>query len=127
MPLITSLSVLPLYAQVSILDPSTKDIPQWETGDETVIASAKCISVATRADSDGDVVIEVWRKQLAGGEDVGKAIFDGVLELTGPNAVVGNIVLNELRPVELGAGTHRVRVFTLPEGERPSRVIFLVD
>jgi hypothetical protein len=127
MPLITSLSVLPLYAQVSILDPSARDIPQWGTGDEVVVASAECISVATRADFEGDVFIEVWHKQLAAGEDAGKAIFDGTLELTEQNAVVGNIVLNELQPVELGAGRHRIRIFSLPKGERPSKVIFLVD
>jgi hypothetical protein len=49
------------------------------------------------------------------------------LEITGQNAVVGNIALNELQPVELGAGKHRIQIFSLPKGERPSKVIFLVD
>jgi hypothetical protein len=42
--------VFPLYHQVEVLDAVDVDCPQWETGEERVLASAQCIVLATRPD-----------------------------------------------------------------------------
>jgi hypothetical protein len=51
--------VLPLYHQVEVRDAGDVDYPQWETGEERVLASVQCIVLATRSDLEGDVAIEV--------------------------------------------------------------------
>ena len=59
----SSFRVIPLYRQVEVRDaaPDAADVdrPQWESGDEPVLASAQCIVLATRSDLHGPVEIEV--------------------------------------------------------------------
>jgi len=51
--------VWPWYAQVEISDRDNADVPQWETGEESVVYSQTAISVATRPDVHGHVRVLV--------------------------------------------------------------------
>src|SRR5512132_4549200 len=100
----SSFRVLPLYRQVEVRDaaPDAADVdrPQWESGDEPVLASAQCIVLATRSDLEGPIEIEV--RVGAGLDDpaAGHLLFDGELLTTGHGILVGNS-LTELHRVAL--------------------------
>jgi hypothetical protein len=51
--------VFPLYHQAEIRDAADVDYPQWETGEELVLASAQCIVLTTGPDLEGEVEIGV--------------------------------------------------------------------
>jgi hypothetical protein len=116
--------VLPLYHQVEVRDVGDVDYPQWETGEERVLASAQCIVLATRSDLEGDVAIEV--RIDAGPEDraAGALVFAGELLTTGQGMVVGNS-LTGLHPIRLPIGWHPVRVYADPPID-PARFTVLV-
>jgi hypothetical protein len=83
--------VFPLYHQVEIRDAADDiDYPQWETGEERVLASAQCLVLATRSDLEGEVEIEV--RVGAGLDDpaAGQLLFEGELLTTGQAILVGN-------------------------------------
>lgn len=127
MTLLVRVEVTPFYGQVEISDPSKRDYPRFETGQERAVAIPECIAVATRGDFEGKVIIEVWRERLAiEGVDL-QSVFEGELVLTGSGAVVGNTIGNELHPVPLSPGRHRIKVFTSPAGGLAHTVYFLVE
>jgi hypothetical protein len=119
--------VLPLYNQVHIRDPRSTDFPQWETGDEPVVADSQCIAVATRSDVAGPISVEVRSGDSAEDLEGWGLLFDGELLLTGDTVVVGNYVANEIYPVTVGQGWHRVRVWGSPAGERPSELVAAIS
>jgi hypothetical protein len=81
--------VLPLYHQVEIRDATDDvDCPQWETGEEPVLASAQCIVLATRSDLDGEVEIEVHVGAGLDDSTAGQLLFDGELLTTGQGILV---------------------------------------
>jgi hypothetical protein len=53
--------VTPYYGQIEIRDPTARDYPQWETGEEKAVAIPGCIAVATRDDLRGTATIELRR------------------------------------------------------------------
>ena len=55
MTLLVRVEVTPFYGQVEISDPSKRDYPQFETGQERVVAIPECIAVVTRGDFEGKV------------------------------------------------------------------------
>jgi hypothetical protein len=125
MTVVARFEVLPLYAQVEVRDPAAVDLPEWENGNEQAIATAQCVAVATRSDVDGLVSIEVWQDE----EDVGSEwalVFAGELLLTGPDLVVGNVVANEVHPVPVGPGWHRICVWVRPSEGRPAEVVVVL-
>lgn len=127
MSLLARTEVTPYYAQIQFSARGAKEYPQWETGDEQVVSLPRCIAVATQGDHAGKVAVEVWRDRLEVRDiAMSSAVFDGPFVTTADGAVVGNTVGNEFHPVPLEAGTHRLRVFVSPLGERPKRVYFLV-
>lgn len=78
MAVVISLAVLPLHAQVALLDATWQDYPGWDAGNETVAFRAPSLlnpdgpaypgfAVATRPDTaDGrlqEVQVEVWTGQ----------------------------------------------------------------
>jgi hypothetical protein len=111
---ISRFEVLPLQAQIDIRDPAATEYPQWETGDETAVATAQAIAVATQGDVDGRVAVEVVADDEFRVEDSWREVFDGELLTTGDDVVIGNYLAGEVHPVRLGAGWHRVRVATNP-------------
>jgi hypothetical protein len=83
--------VLPLHAQIQIRDAASAQFPQWETGEEAVVTTTQCITVATQDDVDGLVTIEVRRDQdqdIADGQ--WRLVCEGELLLTGEDVVVGS-------------------------------------
>ncbi len=103
MPFVARARVIPLHGQVVITDSEARDYPQWQTGQEKAVALPNSVAVATRADREGDVTIEVWGDKLEGEEE---------LEL----AYKG----------ELGKGRYHLKVFTASSATLPDRVYFVV-
>src|SRR5262245_51126638 len=105
MTLLTRVEVTPYNAQVGLSDPTTKDYPEWTTGDEAVVYLPRSVAVATQADIEGKVWVEVWKTALP--TDLlshSLGVFDGIFETTRDEVVVGNVVGNEthLVPIERG-------------------------
>jgi hypothetical protein len=114
----SSFRVTPFYRQIDVFDAAPDaagvDRPQWDSGDEPVLASAQCIVLATRSDLLGPVEVEVW---VGASEHppTGHLLFDGELLTTGEGAAVGNPLAGDQQRVPLPIGWHPVRIY----GDRP--------
>jgi hypothetical protein len=133
MHLLGSFTVWPHYHQVEVRAADADvadDCPQWERGDEPVVASDRCIVLATRPDLDGQeatkVTIEVWAGPLDGEQPGGTLVFDGKLLITEAGVVVGSSITDALHHVSVPAGRHRVRVHAEPPVE-PDRLVVVFD
>ncbi len=127
MSLLAGFEVIPFNGQVEIGDPNARNYPQWETGEEAVVALPQCVAVATRGDAQGSVVIEVWKGALEVEEPVSHPLYDGDLVLTENKVMVGNTVGNDLHELAVAAGSHRLRVYVAPPSEPARTVYFLLD
>lgn len=126
--LIVRVEVRPYYGQVELGDPNSSTYPEFDTGEESVVALPHYLLVATRGDAEGKVTIEVRRGDAAVDDQRASAsIFDGELFLSDETVVVGTSVGSDLYAVRLGAGPHRVRVLRAPDIPTPDAVYFLVD
>jgi hypothetical protein len=115
-PALFEVSVLPLHAQVAIQDVSADDLPEWTTGEERVVSSARAVLVATRPDTQGDVLLRVLR--LTGRESLevpGECVYEGSLLLSGSQIEVGNALAGSLFKVDVGCtGSVPLRIFVHP-------------
>lgn len=125
----SSFRVIPLYRQVEVRDaaPDAADVdrPQWESGDEPVLASAQCIVLATRSDLHGPVEIEVW-VDASEQRPAGHLLFEGELLTTGEGAAVGNPLAGDLHRVPLPIGWHPVRIYG-DQPRDPARFLVVFD
>jgi hypothetical protein len=100
--------------------------PEWDFGDEPVVANGEKVVVATRPDFEGAAVVEVRRgtsdEPL---DDASALIFDGVIRVSGDGAEVGTYLGGDLERIALSPGEHRLRVF-VDEPGYASRVVFSV-
>ena len=110
MGLVGRFSVFPMYHQVEVRDAASVDCPQWETGEEPVLAGEQCIVLATRSDLEGDVQLEIWVGAIDG-EPVGPLLFDGELLVTEQGALVGSSLTEELYRIALPIGWHPLRIY----------------
>jgi hypothetical protein len=111
MGLVGRFSVFPMYHQLEVRDAASADgCPQWETGEEPVLAASQCIVLATRSDLEGEVQVEVWVGGLDG-EPAGPLLFDGELLVTEQGVVVGSSLTEELHPIGLPIGWHPLRIY----------------
>lgn len=110
MGLVGRFSVFALYHQVQVRDAGGGTCPEWETGEEQVLAGEQCIVLATRPDLEGDVEVEVWVGAIDG-EPAGPLLYQGELLVTEQGAVVGSSLTEELYPVPLPVGWHPVRIY----------------
>jgi hypothetical protein len=110
MGLVGCFSVFPLYHQLEVRDAAGVHCPQWESGEEPVLAGEQCIVLATRSDLEGPVELDVWVGAIDG-EPAGRLLFDGELLITEQGAVIGSSLTEELYPVPLPIGWHAVRVY----------------
>jgi hypothetical protein len=116
MGLVGRFRVFPMYHQLEVRDAAgVEDCPQWETGEEPVLAASQCIVLATRSDLDGDVEVEVWVGAIDQ-EPAGPLLYEGELLVTEQGAVVGSSLTEELHPIPLPIGWHPVRIYV----DRPS-------
>jgi hypothetical protein len=119
-------SVFPLYHQLEVRDAADGvDCPQWESGEEPVLAASQCIVLATRSDLEGDVEVQVWVGGVDG-EPAGALLFEGELLVTEQGAVVGSSLTEELYPVALAVGWHPVRIWADQPSE-PARFTVVFD
>jgi hypothetical protein len=125
------MQVAPVHGQVALVVPdSEEEPPEWPTGRELVVANAGTVYVATIAEVDGQVTIEVWL-----GEDPphlhGEPIYDGMLQVRDASALVGDLTGNHLGLLwHLREGSHRVRVYTDAPSQHPEwaeHVDFVID
>lgn len=118
--------VFPLDHQVEIRDAADDvDRPLWETGEESILACAQCIVLATRSDQDGEVEIEVRVGAGPGDKAAGQLLFDGELLTTGQGILVGNS-LTELHHVGLPIGWHPIRIYA-DQPSSPARFTVLLE
>jgi hypothetical protein len=125
MGLVGRFSVFPLYHQLEVRDAASLDCPQWESGEEPVLAGTQCIVLATRADLEGPIEVEVWVGALDG-EPAGPLLYDGELLVTEQGAVVGSSLTEELYPVAMPIGWHPVRIWADRPTE-PARFTVVFD
>lgn len=109
------LQVAPAYAQIEVTTPyegGAYEWPEWDYGDEAVVATSHALLVATQGDQDGDVTIVVAdTADLVAGE----LVFDGPLEASAAMLEVGSSISGDLWTVRLqSAGPTRVRVYAAP-------------
>jgi hypothetical protein len=104
-------SLFPLHHQLEVRDAAgVGDCPQWESGEEPVLAASQCIVLATRPDLDGPVQVEVWVGALDK-EPAGALLYEGELQVTEHGVVVGSSLTEELHPIALPIGWHPVRIW----------------
>jgi hypothetical protein len=125
MGLVGRFLVFALYHQLEVRDAASLDCPQWESGEEPVLAGTQCIVLATRSDLEGPVQVEVWVGALDG-EPAGPLLYEGELLVTEQGAVVGSSLTEELYPVALPIGWHPVRIWADRPTE-PSRFTVVFD
>jgi hypothetical protein len=77
--LLKSLTLWPLWAQVSIRDFGTLDYPEGNPEEEGVVASSGHIYVPTRSDSDGQVNIEISAGATM--PENSRLVYEGILTL----------------------------------------------
>jgi hypothetical protein len=115
--------VLPLHHQVGICDVDAVEIPEWETGEEPLVAGGQCVLVATRGDLD-PVELEVWVGE-PGTPPPGPLLFDGELCVTGKGVEVGDLVAGDGHQVKLPVGWHRLLIWADQPGNASRlRVVF---
>jgi hypothetical protein len=128
MGLLKSVKVTPYHAQIELSDAAATDFPTWQTGGEAVSATQHCVLVATREDRRGPVMIEVWQGAPPAGYLKGTAMpFDGAVDFSGEEVVVGSTVGGELHALSVTRGLHRLQVHTAPTGGRAAAVFFVID
>jgi hypothetical protein len=118
------LSVMPLGGQVSVQVPGSTSFPQWATGEEKAVSTPEAVLIATRPDTEGDVVVTI----LEGSEDQeGELVFDGSLAVAEAGILeFGNVISAQLEAVSVGpAGDVSLRIYVLP-GDAPREVRVLL-
>jgi hypothetical protein len=117
-------SFVPYYAQLEIGAVGASS-PEWPEGTESVVRTADKIAVATRPDSEGDVLVEVWMDD-DGSAPSGVLVHDGFINLPDAELEVGTSVGADLVRIHVGQERCRVQVLA-DEPARASTRIFLVD
>lgn len=122
MPVVISLDVLPLHAQVALLDATWQGYLDWEEWDEQVAFRARSLTdpdlppypgfaVATRPDAVRGhlqmVRVEVWTGERPDGL---RKIHDGVLHVGRAGVVVGNSEYR-LAPLNLPRGSWPLEIW----------------
>jgi hypothetical protein len=125
MGLVGRFQVFPLYHQLELRDATSTDCPQWDTGEEPVLAGEQCIVLATRPDLDGPVQVEIWVGAIDS-QSAGPLLYEGELLVTEHGAVVGSSLTEELHPIPLRIGWHPVRIWADRPTE-PTRFTVLFD
>jgi hypothetical protein len=126
MGLLARAEVTPLYGQVELRDGSSDDYPEWQTGEEAVVALPRCVAVATQGDLSGKVSIEVWEGRIDRAEaTMTPSLYEGEFTVTDGVAKIGNTVANEFVSFRVPAQWSRVNVFTAPAGE-PARIVYFI-
>jgi hypothetical protein len=122
--LLGTISVMPHYHQVVVQSEDATDLPVVETGTEQVVASTESITVATREERHGDVLIEVHRGAME--NPPGTRVFAGELSFTTPRIEIGSPVAGDTVTIDLGRiGWIPIEIYTDPP-EAPSRIVVLV-
>jgi hypothetical protein len=115
--------VLPLHHQVGICDVDAVEVPEWETGEEPLVAGEQCILIATRADLD-PVDMEIWMGEPAT-PPPGPPLFDGELCVTGKGVEVGDLVAGDGHQLQLPVGWHRLHIYADQPGNASRlRIVF---
>ena len=128
MILLPKSTVLPLYAQVAILDPSVPDAyPEYQDPPGEAVAGPHGVVVYVRPDHLGDVTVEV-RQGEASCAGADRMILETELKVQGSEGlVVGNVAANNLYPLTVSPGEHRVRVYVVGPIQAPTAVCFVID
>jgi len=123
---LASVEIVPLHAQVALLDASWQDYPEWQSGNEDVAVGPGGFAVATRPDVDAlgahTIRVDVHRDTRPDGM---RLVHRGALTVGAKGILVGNLA-GEV-PIELSPGRWAVEIWV--DAERPNsvgHVVFVV-
>lgn len=103
-----------------VTDPGSSE-PVPETLDARGIAAGtSVVAVSIQHSIDGEAVAEIWRGQPA--EDL-VCTYEGEFVTVCGAVILGDAAYERHSPVEVGEGSHRLRVL-VREPDSPSRVVF---
>src|SRR5436190_9398575 len=116
---VLNMQTRPYYAQVALFDPTVQgSYPDWGSGEEEAIGARNGVAVATRPDYVGLVSIEVWIGSASQGRDLRPVLEANVTVVGSDGVLVGSVTGNDLRPVAIRPGSHRLQVLVGgPPGE----------
>jgi hypothetical protein len=112
MNLLQRASIVPSSAQLSVGDAGSTEIPEWQTGEETCVASESVVLVATAADTAGAVSCRIWSGQSAPLWE--SVVFDGELNISSGAVEAGSIIGNQLIRADVGEGRFRIVIRAYP-------------
>lgn len=118
----------PLYGLLCIHDPECSDVPQFETGEERVVANWQWITIPVRYDLDGPVQVNVVDGDVE--EPAGELIFSGSIMLTGEKLRIGSGYPHDPNDYDVWvgrAGETRIKIFGEPANEPPHRVTVCIE
>jgi hypothetical protein len=109
---VLSIQTRPYYAQVALLDPTVEHAyPDWGTGKAEAVFGNSAVAVETRPDHLGPVAVEVWTGE-PGVVKSRRLIEEAQITVEGGQGLtVGSVTGDDLHPVQIPAGRHRVRVY----------------
>ena len=129
MPKILAAEVMPFYAQVLLTTSPDAQHPQFETGDEAVVASAQAAAISTVPDRGTDgpqvVAIEVWLgdcPEMADWSELGRV----PMLVSSWGVAVQDVVSSKRHHAEVPPGEYEVGIYGRPAiGPSQVRVVFM--
>lgn len=117
-----TLTALSLYAQVEVVDvESCGDIPEWVTGYETMIYGNHGVRIATKPDSDIEIVVSNYQVM----EDP-ILCNSGNIRIGNKGLLVGNIPASTTTHINIPAGVYRLVILTNGLGSEVTRVNIVI-
>jgi hypothetical protein len=117
-----AIETVPYYAQVAIFDPSVDgSYPDWGEGEDEAVSSGSGVAVSTQPDHLGKVRLEVNTGDPGG--DLRNVLDTTLTVSTDDGLVAGSVTGNDLHPVAVPAGEHRVSVLVNGPPDEVSRVV----
>lgn len=98
-------------AIVFVLDPSNRcaSVPDY-VPNQVAVANSTCISVATRAEVDGEVSFCLEKSSSGAGESAHKRVFDGSIETPGGKLAIVTAQFERVLETDVTAPVSRVTI-----------------
>src|SRR5690348_3853990 len=111
MPQLLWAEIVPLHAQVSLVDSTWQDYPDWGDGSQAYAAGAGGIAVATVDEQAGPVRVEAWLGDAFAPAAGLQRIFNG-FQLTGNHGLrLGNEEASDIHLLDVPSGVYWLEVW----------------
>jgi len=115
------------YAQISLIDAGTSDLPEWGTGDEPSVASEHALYLSTRPDTAGAVEVHVLYGKPEEQADA-KEVFVGRLRIDSGSLEVGSPLAGAVQTLDFAAIRELSVVVLARPAHEPSEIwAYVVD